>query len=93
MNEHELREGLADFETRLALIENSLVNPDTISELRYRVTLLEGILKEKPTTPQQIEDILRVAENARAISMSGRKMIQTFLKDRKPYKKRFNKYD
>jgi len=84
MNELELGDALSEFESRISTIENSLISADTISELRYRVTLLEGLLKEKPTTPKVMEDILKSARDTRNIALKNREMVQTFLKERKP---------
>ena len=84
MNELELGDALSEFESRISTIENSLISAETISELRYRVTLLEGLLKEKPITPKVMEDILKVARDTRNIALKNREMVQTFLKERKP---------
>ncbi len=41
------------------------------------------IKEEDEIIPEEIREIRHIVENSRAISMSSRKMVQTFLKDRK----------
>lgn len=64
-----------------------------LSRSGYLPALEEPLPKEENTIiPEEIEQIRHIAENARAISMSNRKLVQNFLKARSP-KKKFDKYD